>query len=164
MHEPSGADVTVVDFSQYGCDLCRSIHPIFMEAMAKDGKVRYIPRTILSEDELENTITRVVYAAALQDKFIQMHNAIYEKWPVESRSELFTIAEQLGLDIPQLQIDMDSKVVENKIQETENHLKAWKMPSVPAFLINRKIIYMPNTDEMPTVDTWLEKFERVRNL
>ena len=164
MHEPSGADITIVDFNQYGCDLCRIIHPTLIEAMAKDGKVRYIPRIVLSDSDFDSTIVHAVYAAASQGKFIQMHNAVYNSWPVETLGELMSIAEQLGLDTAQLRSDMDSKKVKQKIQESEDYFAAWKLPGVPAFFIDKKIRYMPNRSEMPTVDTWLEKFERVRNL
>lgn len=162
MYEPPGADITIVDFNQFGCDVCQNVYPILKEAMAKDGKVRYIPRVVLSSNEFEDTIVHAVYASALQNKFTQMHNAIYESWPVGSRSELLSIAERLGLDTAQLQIDMDSEEVKQKVQETENLFEAWKLPSVPAFLIDRKILYVPKRDELPTVETWLEKFERVR--
>jgi len=164
MHEPPGADITIVDFNQYGCDLCRSVHPTLIEAMAKDGKVRYIPRIVLSDSDFDRTIVHAVYAAASQGKFIQMHNAVYDNWPVKTLGELMSIAEQLELDTAQLRSDMDGKKVKRKIQQAEDYFAAWKLPGVPAFFIDKKIRYMPNRSDMPTVDVWLEKFERVRKL
>jgi len=68
----------------------------------------------------------------------------------------------LGLDTSQLQSDMESEEVKRIIQETADYYDAWDLPYVPAFLIDEKILYMPNEQDMPTVDTWKEKFKKVR--
>ncbi len=162
MDNPDGANITVVDFNQFDCDICRNVYPALKKALVKDGKVRYIPRILKSDNDFGNTVVRAVYAAGLQGKYIQMHDAIYKNWPIESRDRLFSVAKRLGLDIEQLQIDMDSKIVEQKIQKNDSYFEAWHLPSVPAFLIDKKIIYMPNRDNLPTVGFWLEKFESVR--
>jgi len=162
MYEPPEADITILDFSQYDCDICRIVHPTLKDAMAQDGKVRYIPRPVASCDEWGNEVVQAVYAAALQDKYIQMHNAIYDNWPIENLDELLSVAVHLGLDTSQLQSDMESEEVKRIIQETADYYDAWDLPYVPAFLIDEKILYMPNEQDMPTVDTWKEKFKKVR--
>ncbi len=162
MHKPPGADITIVDFNQYGCDICQIAQSALKEALAQDGKVRYIPRILMRGDDIEKAAVHAVYASALQGKFIQMHYAIYENWPIKSHGELLSIADRLEIDTAQLQVDMNSEKVKQKIQEDEDYFAAWKLPSVPAFFIGKKILYIPNRDELPTVDIWLEKFQKAR--
>ena len=160
---PPGADVTIVEFSQYGCKACRIIHPTLKQAILQDGKIRYIPRPVLMSDDVWlNTIVRAVYASALQGKYIQMHNAVYESWPVETRDQLLSIARQLGMDTARLEQDMDGEEVTKHIQESKDFYISWRFPRTPAFLIDKNSLYVPNEQEIPTVDIWSEKFDRVR--
>ena len=162
MLDPQEADISILEFGQYNCGTCRIIHSSLKAALAKDGKVRYIPRPVSYGDVWAETLSRAVYAAALQEKFIQMHNAIYEKGPIDTREDIFILARQVGLDIVRFEQDMESEEVSVHIQENDAFYKAWALQTVPAFLINKKILYRPNEQEMPTVDIWLDKFDRAR--
>ena len=107
------ADIVLIDFNRYGCSACRDLYPVLMEAIEKDGRVLYAPRTLVFEDDWQEFLVRSTYAAAAQGKMIDMHNAIYENWPINSRKVLFDLAAEIGLDTEKLSRDIsDSKFLE----------------------------------------------------
>ncbi len=161
-YTPEQYDLTVVDFNNYHCKRCQDIHPVFMEALKKDGKVRYIPRSVTNGFAWSETLASAVYAAAEQDKFIEMHNMIYEKWPVNDRDTLFRYAKTIGLDTKKLSRDMSKPETIEKVRTDQQHFEAWGLGRTPAYIMGEKAIYMP-VENMPTVEKLLEKFDRARN-
>ena len=155
------ADLIVVDFNKYGCEHCRSLHPILLEAIKRDGKIRYIPRTVTYGRILEETISAAVYAAGEQGKFFEMHNLVYDKWPIKNRKALLKHAKAIDLDIKKLEIDMTNPDIIGKVRENEKYFRALGLRSTPTLLIGELSIYSPK-DKMPTVDELLEKFTNER--
>ncbi len=155
------ADLTIVDFNKYSCSLCQTIHPILMEAIKKDGKVRYIPRFVTHGFIWNETLASAVYAAAEQDKFIEMHNIIYKKWPIEDHDTLYKYAKAIGIDTKKLSRDMVKPEIIDMVRQDQNYFDAWKLQQTPALLIGKKIIYRPS-QKMPTVEELLEKFAQAR--
>ncbi len=161
-YNTEGADLVVVDFNKYGCDHCRALHPILMEAVRRDGKVRYIPRTITYGAAWEKVLVSSVYAAAEQGKFIEMHDMIYQTWPIADRSALFAHARTLGLDIEKLRRDMAQKETLALVEKNQVFFDAWKLTRTPSLLLGEKIIYTPGS-ETPSVEDMLEEFENARS-
>lgn len=155
------ADLIVVEFSDYTCEWCRKLHPILQEAIKKDGKITYIPRPVAYKDPWKAHLVSSVYAAAMQGKAIEMHNAIYVAWPVMNDEKLFEVAKQLGLDINQFSRDIRSDEARVAIIDNERFFDAWELESAPALLVGKAFIYIPNGG-MPSVNEMLEKFKSAR--
>ncbi|PCI55336.1 MAG: hypothetical protein COB36_06845 [Alphaproteobacteria bacterium] len=155
------ADLTIVDFSRYGCDLCRLLHPVLMAAIKKDGKVRYVSRTLAYGNEWEATLATAVYAAGEQGKFIEMHDIINEKWPLNGRNELFKYARQIGLDTKLLSRDMSKKIILDQVIINQNYSDAWSLNRTPTILLGKTLMYVPRTKNV-TVEDLLKKFKAAR--
>ena len=155
------ADLVVMDFNNYGCDHCRTLHPVLKEALERDGRVRYIPRSISwDEDEWSGMLVISTYAAGEQGKFIEMHDAIYENWPVSDRKQLFSAASSVGLDTEQLSRDMSRIDIKKWAEENNKLFSSWGINRTPTLFIGKKI-YRP-TEENPTVDEILRQFDKAR--
>lgn len=155
------ADLTIVDFNRYGCDLCRLLHPVLMAAIKKDGKVRYVSRTLAYGNEWEATLVTAVYAAGEQGKFIEMHDIINAKWPLNGRNELFKYARQIGLDTKLLSRDMSKKIISNQVIINQNYSDAWSLNRTPTILLGKTLMYVPRTQDV-TVEDLLKKFKAAR--
>ncbi len=160
-HGGAQADLTIVDFNKYGCEHCRSLHPVLLEAIKQDGNIRYIARTITHGLIWEETVASSVYAAGEQGKFFEMHNLIYAKWPINNHKTLFRYAEDIGLDVEQLKNDMDRPDIIELVRENQKYFEAWGLARTPALLMGGKAIYRPS-DKTPTVEELLEKFAKAR--
>src|SRR5262245_45144497 len=73
---PQDADLKVVEFFAYDCVPCQSLDPIFVDAVKRDGHVLFIPRPVFSGAPESVHAAVLTYAAAKQDKFMAMHNAL----------------------------------------------------------------------------------------
>lgn len=154
------ADLMVVDFNKYGCSHCRDLRPILREAMERDGNIIYIPRTV-SFNDWGATITAAVYAAAEQDKFINMFDAVYDNWPVETQEELFAHARALGIDTEKLKQDMKNPDISSWAQYNDEYFKAWGLRATPTLLVGKKTIFRFH-GQNPTVEDLLDRFARAR--
>ncbi len=153
------ADLVIVDFNSYSCDHCRIFHPLLKQAIEKDGKVKYIPRIVTLNDDWSRTLTIATYAAAEQGKFIEMFDAIYDKWPISSREKLFDIARDIGIDTQQLSRDMEDPEIANYIDENMQWMTAWRFNRTPTLLVGSKIF---TYKEQPTLEELLQKFQEAR--
>ncbi len=155
------ADLIIVDFNKYSCYLCRELHPILMEAIKQDGKVRYVPRSVTHGFIWNETLASAIYAAAEQNKFIELHNLIYKKWPVENHETLFRYAKAIGIDTKKLSRDMSRPEIIERAREDQSYFYAWKLRKTPTLLIGKNLIYIPS-EKMPTIEELLQKFAEAR--
>ncbi len=154
-------DITIVDFGAYGCPHCQEFHPILMEAINRDGKVRYVPRVISFGAEWSDTLIAAVYAAGEQGKFIEMHNMLYDKTDIANKETLLKYSKEIGLDIDKLSSDMLKKHIIGHAIENKMFFDKWKLKRTPSLLMDKKAIYTPGST-LPTVEELLEKFALAR--
>lgn len=155
---PEDADLTVVEFVKYTCPHCRTIHPVIMEAVSRDGHVRYIPRPLPS-DRVQDA--QFVYAAGQQGLFKVVHSILLQDPNILAEGALMTIAEGLDVDTEKLKIDMEGDEVRRLINDNIKVFLNIGGSRTPTFMIGQKIMYVPE-EKMPTVEDFLKMFEEAR--
>jgi protein-disulfide isomerase len=102
-----GAPLTVVEFSDYQCPVCRShvldVQPALDEAFVATGKVQWVFKNLPLRIHAQASIAAAAAeCAGAQAKFWPMHDALYEKvetWAVADPAPALTaIAGEVGLD------------------------------------------------------------------
>lgn len=163
---PADADLVIVEFVRYNCGLCQQMQAPFAAAMARDGKVRYVPRPIAFEEAHpgQGALVKLNYAAAKQGQFIEAFNYILSRGLEKlDEVELARMSAELGLDIVQLKADMEKPDVAALVKENEDFFEEWGFNSVPVFLMGRSAIYRIRSDQpIPTEDEFIEMFEKAR--
>lgn len=163
---PADADLVIVEFVRYSCNLCQQMQAPFAAAMARDGKIRYVPRPVAFEKDHpgQEALVRLNYAAAKQGKFVQAFNYILSRGLDKlDEVQLAKISAELELDIVQLKADMESPDVAALVKENEYYFEQWGFNSVPVFLMGAKAIYRIRSDQaIPTEDEFIEMFEKAR--
>lgn len=158
---PDDADLTVVEFIDYSCPYCQGIQPVIKEAMARDGKVRLIPRPIRSSntDALAGAI--LVYAAAEQGKFQEVHEELITNLPpLGTADDARAFAAKMGLDGDQLLASMSKKEVQARVDQNHEAILNMQLEGVPAFLIGKTKTYVGS--ENTTADDFLRMFDEAR--
>ena len=155
------ADLTIVDFSKFGCDHCRNLHHVLMEAIKKDGHVRYVPRLVTSGIVWPEALATAVYAAAEQGKFIEMQNMIYKHWPVKTRKDLIMFAEVLDMDTKRFSRDLSDSDLIDRMREDQIYFNVWRLDRTPTLLLGGENIYQPG-EKTPTLEELLEYFAKAR--
>jgi protein-disulfide isomerase len=112
------ADIVIVEYGDYQCPYCGAAYPVLKEIMKKYGKqIQFVFRNFpLSEmHQYARPAAIVAEAAALQGKFWEMHDAIYENQQYLSENLLLDLAEKLELDSHQFNTDIKKSEVADKI-------------------------------------------------
>jgi protein-disulfide isomerase len=120
----ANAPVTLEEFGDFECPPCGMVHPILKNLEAEFGPTRL--RIVFREFPLVPAhvhalaAARSAEAAALQGKFWEMHDMIYEHqkdWheAFDVRPIFEGYAKTIGLDIGQFQRDSTSEIVERRI-------------------------------------------------
>lgn len=147
--------VTLVEFGDFQCPACGAYETIVrqLEADNKDTlKVvfRHFPLTQIHQNAL--SAAKASEAAALQGKFWEMHDILYDKqdeWSkgLNARDYFLTYATTLGLNTVKFTQDMESKAVEEKILAEYKEGVTLGIQGTPTFFINGKMIESPRNLE-----------------
>ena len=139
--------ITLVEWGDYECPYCAQYAPFVKQAQAAfNDKIyfqfRNLPLTQIHPNALQ--AARAAEAAGLQNKFWEMHDALYstqQSWASLSNptSVFVNIAKQLGLNTTQFNSDMNSETVNNLINGDKNDFaKTGFEEGTPTFTIDGK--------------------------
>ncbi len=133
------AGVTIVEFGDYQCPHCGAAYPIIKEIQEAFGdQVSFVFRNFpLSESHQYATIAaQAAEAAAIQGKFWEMHDAIYEQQNSLDEDFLIKLSTELGLDTEQFKQDLNTYAVKEKVEnDFESGIRSG-VNGTPTFFVN----------------------------
>ncbi|MCD9615329.1 DsbA family protein [Chryseobacterium gleum] len=135
----SDASLVIVEYGDYQCPYCGAAYPVLKELMKEFGdQIRFVFRNFpLSEmHQYARTAALAAEAAALQGKFWEMHDAIYENQAHLDDSLPLKLAEKLGLNIPQFKADIQKKELAEKVDKDFESGIISGVNGTPSFFIN----------------------------
>jgi protein-disulfide isomerase len=140
---PDG-DITIVEFFDYNCGYCKRAMTAMQAVLEKDKNIRVVYREfpILSEGSI--FASRAALASRAQGKYEEFHWALMSAQRADEAS-VMKIAEQIGLDVAKLRVDMDAPEVAEHIQTSRDVANALQFTGTPSFLIGDEIVggYIP---------------------
>lgn len=160
---PANADLTVVEFLDYSCPHCRDIHPAFMEAMKRDGKIRYIPRPVPSRIPGSIKYAKALYAAGQQGKLLEMHDTLMRNFRAMDENDLVKLATDMGMNAEKFRADMAPEKVEPYLKNNTWVFGHIHGTSFPYFVIGKSVAFSPSTRE-PSIEDFLDLFRQARGL
>lgn len=135
----SDASLVIVEYGDYQCPYCGAAYPVLKELMKEFGdQIRFVFRNFpLSEmHQYARTAALAAEAAALQGKFWEMHDAIYENQEYLNADLPLKLAEKLGLNIPQFKADIHKKELAEKVDTDFESGIVSGVNGTPSFFIN----------------------------
>lgn len=146
MHSPligaPHAKVTIVEFLDPACEACAAFYPFVKDIMAKNPEqirlvVRYAPL-----HQGADQVVAALEAARKQGKYWQALETLLStqnQWAVNHRADVnlaLPILAGLGLDMAQLQTDMQSSSVQAIIQQDISDAQALGVNKTPSYFVN----------------------------
>ena len=135
------APVRIVEFGDFQCPACAAAYPITKAVVAKNSSkvymvFRHFPLSVHPNSQIA---AKASEAAALQGKFWEMHDILYEKqndWATsQNPKELFDqYAESIGLDVKKFDGDLDS--VTGQVNSDYSLGNTVGVSSTPTFFVN----------------------------
>lgn len=141
--------VTLLEYGDYECPYCGQYYPIVKQVVANYGdqitfQFRNLPLTQIHPNAFAGA--RAAEAAALQGKFWEMHDMLYNNqndWVNSSdpSGTFYTYAQQLGLNVTQFKKDFVSDQVNNLINaDVTAFNKTGAQEATPSFFLDGKQI------------------------
>jgi protein-disulfide isomerase len=116
----TSAPVTLIEYGDYECPYCGQAYPIIKEVQEQLGnKLRFVFRNFpLTEihPHAEHA-AEAAEAAAVQNRFWEMHDYIYEHQQALDDKHLGKYADNLGLNLAKFNNEMSSHVHAGRIRE-----------------------------------------------
>lgn len=147
--------VTLVEYGDYQCPYCQQYEPTLRAVQlrySREIKFQFRNFPIVSSHQNAFAAARAAEAAALQDKFWEMHDLLYESasWQQWTRSQAPTAlfnqyAGQLGLDVAKFKTDFASTKVNDLINADIAEGTRLGVKGTPSFFVDGKKVEIANT-------------------
>jgi protein-disulfide isomerase len=136
---PSG-DVTIVEFNDYQCPYCKRAHKAMKSVVGADRKVKIIYKDLPILGEPSRIAALAALASIKQGKHQPLHDALMEFSGKLDREKILEIAASVGLDIAQLQKDMEDPKLRQIIDRNMALAGALGVRGTPAFVIGKQFV------------------------
>lgn len=152
---PEG-DVTVVEFIDYRCGVCRQVFPHVEEVMANDKNVRVIFKDfpILGEEsELASRFAIAVKQTEGDDAYKKVHDHFYTMRGNVTEDGLRATAEEMGFDADAIMAAMNSDAVTEVLSANAQLAQQLQISGTPSFIIGDTLLRgMPQTGIVPVIE------------
>lgn len=136
---PRTAPVTLVEYGDYECPHCGRAHFILQDLMSQAGnQVRLVYRNFpLTEVHPHaQQAAEAAEAAGVQDRFWEMHDALFENQDALDLEDLISYADELGLDVKRFRAELVRGVHAPRVQEDIVSGVQSGVNGTPTFFIN----------------------------
>jgi protein-disulfide isomerase len=151
---PQG-DITVVEFSDYQCPYCKRSFPAVKSVVAADGKVKLVYKDLPILGEASRIAALAALASRNQHKHEAFHNALMEFNGKLDRDRILEIAGSVGIDVTQLQKDMEDPKLKQIIDRNMALASALGVRGTPAFVIGKQ--FVPGAIDADTLKQLIEE-------
>jgi protein-disulfide isomerase len=139
---PENAEVTVVEFSDFQCPFCSRVTPTLDQIQKEYGdQVRIVFKHLPLQMHTKAPAAHAAAEAAhRQDKFWEMHDAIFANQREMSPEKYVEYAAEIGLDVEQFKRDVAAAEVKQKVDADAREAAALGVSGTPGFFINGKFL------------------------
>ena len=154
---PASAPLTLVEFGDYQCPYCGAAYPVVKRLQAAFGKkLRFVFRNfpLTQAHPYALIAAETAEAAALQGKFWEMHDLIFERQALLEPDMLPVWAKEAGLDLDQFGTAIRHGDIAKRIKEDRMSGIQSGVNGTPCFFINGQ-----RHDDAPSYDLLREALE-----
>ena len=153
---PDDALVTIVEFSDFHCPFSGRAAPTVAQIREQYGDQ---VRTVFKHNPLPMhpnapLASSASLAAGAQGKFWEMHDLIFENQRRQTREDIESFAEQLGLDMDQFRDALDSGRFSDQIDREMAEGRRLGVTGTPSWLVNGELVVgaVPFSRFQPIID------------
>ena len=136
---PQG-DVTIVEFFDYRCGVCKRLHPIVDELVKSDPDIRRVYKDwpILGPNSV--LAARAAIASRKQGKYLSFHKVMMESGSAFGESAIMAMAESVGIDAARLRRDMRAAETDEIIRSNYALAEKLKLTGTPSIVIGDTLL------------------------
>lgn len=138
--DPDTPSLILVEFLDYGCEVCRPVHKAVKDFLEIRPDIKYIARPIVVQEEGSENLARIALAAGLQGNFWALHDAfIGHEGKIDDRFVRET-AGLYGLDYDRLVKESESEEIKEILEDNKKDALDYGIYSVPTLLLGKTFI------------------------
>ena|SRR3990167_1238624 len=156
--------VTVVEFFDYQCPHCVDMAPIMTAIVQKNPDLRVVYKEFPIRGPMSEFAARAALAANQQGKYIPFSHGLLAANQPLTKELVMQIAKNNGLDINELNKDMEGKLVKDQLQANLKLAQDLKLFGTPALFIgktnasgNSPINYIPGQLDQNQLQNEIDK-------
>ncbi len=136
------APVTIVEFTDYQCPFCRKFYLAAYKELKKEyvdtGKLRFVLRDLpLGFHQYAKPAAISAHCAGEQDKFWQMHDALFEGGGKFAPDDILGYAKSIGLENTAFKTCLSSGRYNQGIEQDVKDASKAGITGTPAFIVGR---------------------------
>ena len=135
----TNAPIELVEYGDYQCPHCGHAYPILKRVQQKmKNSLKFVFRNFPLAEMHPDAFNAAVAteAAALQGKFWEMHDTVFENQEELSPAHLLAYAKQIGLDVNRFKTDISKEAVSAKVDSDFESGILSGVNGTPSFYIN----------------------------
>ena len=131
---------TIIEFMDYFCGYCKKVHVELLQIVSErnDTRIIFLQHPVLSESS--KLLANMVVAANMQNKGIELHNALFGVEGNLNNAKLKQIIEELEINNAKLNIDMSKDEVRNIINLSSFLANGSGARGTPTFFVNEELV------------------------
>jgi Na+/H+ antiporter NhaA len=135
---PTESEVTLLEYGDLECPYCGQAESVIRELLAEVGDVRYVWRHLPLSDvhPQAQLAAEATEAAALQDRFWEMHDRLITHQDELKIRQILEHAEAIGLDMEQFRAAIHKRKGAGHIAEDVDSADLSGVSGTPSFFIN----------------------------
>ncbi len=136
---PESARLTLVEYGDYECPYCGAAYRVVKKIQNRLGKqLRFVYRNfpLNSMHPHAEHAAEAAEAAALQGKFWEMHDWLFEHQDSLEDGDLLVAAKELGLDLKKFAKDLETQALLPRVREDFQSGMRSGVNGTPTFFIN----------------------------
>jgi RNA polymerase sigma factor (sigma-70 family) len=139
---PTGAKVTILEFSDYECPFCADASKVLEQLLAELGdEVRYqVINMPLAFHKKAPLAARAALAAAQQGKYWEMRERLFSDQRNLDRATFERHARALDLDVARFRKDLDGPAVDRAMEVDQATAQSIKTDATPTFFVNGRML------------------------
>jgi len=136
-------NVTIVEYFDYDCPVCRHLEPELRRLLANDTKVRLIRKDWPVFGEASEYAAYCSYAAAREGRYAAAHDAlISSRQDLGSKEDVRSVLQAAGFNIQQLDADIRSHAKEysNSLKRSHEETAALDLQGTPGLIVGDEVV------------------------
>jgi protein-disulfide isomerase len=136
-------DVTVIEYFDYDCPVCRHLEPELRKLVAKDPQVRLVRKDWPVFGEASEYAAYCSYAAAREGRYQAAHNAlIASRQDLDSKQVVQMVLRAAGFDVQNLDADIQlhAKEYGNVLARNRREAAALGLQGTPGLIVGSQLV------------------------
>jgi protein-disulfide isomerase len=136
-------EVTVVEYFDYDCPVCRHLEPELHKLLASDPKVRVVHKDWPVFGEASDYAAYCSFAAARQGRYQAAHDAlIASRMDLDSKEDVQTALKAAGFDVRRLDADIQSHAKEysDALARNRREAAALNLQGTPGLIVGSQLV------------------------